>query len=198
MSNGTTPGRRKAVILTLIVGILIGIGGIAVTNSMVHWSSTNEFCSTACHSMQWVAEAYRRGPHAASRTGATAGCSDCHIPYHSTDPGPLQYVSMLLYKAKAGTRDAIAEARGVIDTKEKWEKAREAYSAEVKEWMAHNNSLTCRGCHDLARMGGAKAQPPIVEMHAGLVKAGGPINCLDCHANAGHVYETAAAPAKTQ
>ena len=79
---------------------------------------------------------------------------------------------MLFYKAKAGTRDAIGEMRGVIDTKEKWEKARGAYSEEVKAWMAQNGSLTCRGCHDLARMGGGKAQPAIVEMHAGLAKAG--------------------------
>ena len=94
---------------------------------------------------------------------------------------------MLFYKAKAGTRDAIAEIRGVIDTKEKWEKARGAYSEEVKAWMAQNGSLTCRGCHDLARMGGGKAQPAIVEMHAGLAKAG-PVNCLDCHQAVGHVY----------
>jgi nitrate/TMAO reductase-like tetraheme cytochrome c subunit len=54
--------------------------------------------------------------------------------------------------------------------------------------MAQNGSLTCRGCHDLGRMGGGKAQPAIVEMHAGLAKAG-PVNCLDCHMGVGHVYE---------
>ena len=201
MSNGTTPGRRKALVLTLIVGIVAGIASIAVTNAAVHWSGSNEFCSSACHSMQWAAEAYRRSPHYASHSGVTAGCGDCHIPYHSTDPGALQYVAMLAYKAKVGTRDAIAQARGVIDTKDKWEKARAGYSEEVKEWMAGNGSLTCRGCHDLEKMGGGKAQPAIAEMHAGLAKAGA-VNCLDCHASVGHVYETAAAgpasPAKTK
>ena len=188
---------RRAIIWALLAGILVGVVGIAATNAMVHWSGSNEFCSNACHSMQWVAEAYRRGPHYATQSGVAAGCSDCHIPYHSSEPGPLQYVGMLLYKAKAGTRDAIAEVRGVIDTREKWEKARGGYSEEVKAWMAQNGSLTCRGCHDLAHMGGGKAQPAIVEMHAGLAKAG-QVNCLDCHQAVGHVYDSPQKPAASR
>jgi len=185
---------RRAVTWAVIAGIVLGVIGIAATNAMVHWSGSNDFCSTACHSMQWVAEAYKRGPHHATPSGATAGCADCHIPYHSSEPGALQYVSMLWYKAKAGTRDAIGEMRGVIDTKAKWEKARPAYSEEVKAWMASNGSLTCRGCHDLTRMGGAKAQPALVEMHAGLAKAGA-VKCLDCHQAVGHVYDEPKSPA---
>ena len=109
MADESVRGRRRAVVWAVVVGILLGIIGIAATNAMVHWSGSNDFCSNACHSMQWVAEAYRRGPHHATRTGATAGCADCHIPYHSSEPGALQYVGMLFYKAKAGTRDAIGE-----------------------------------------------------------------------------------------
>ena len=190
MADDIDRPRRRGIWLAVIVGIMVGVGGIAVTNRMVHWSGSNDFCSTACHSMQWVAEAYKRGPHHATPSGVVAGCADCHIPYHSGEPGAFEYVSMLFYKAKAGTRDAFAEMRGVIDTKQKWEKARPAYSAEVKEWMASNGSLTCRGCHDLGRMGGAKAQPALIEMHAGLAKAG-PVKCLDCHEGVGHQYEEA-------
>ena len=188
---------RRALAIAVIAGLVLGVVGVAVTNAMVHWSGSNDFCSNACHSMQWVAEAYRRGPHHATPSGATAGCADCHIPHHSSEPNAFQYVSMLFYKAKVGTRDAIAEARGVINTREKWEAARGHYSEEVKAWMAETGSQTCRGCHDLARMGGGKAQPPIVEMHAGLAKAG-PVKCLDCHEGVGHVYETPAKPAASR
>lgn len=188
---------RSAIVWTLIAGIVLGVMAIAATNAMVHWSGSNDFCSNACHSMQWAAEAYRRGAHHVNPSGVTAGCADCHIPYHSTEPGAFEYVGMLFYKAKAGTRDAIAQVRGVIDTKEKWEKARNGYSEGVKAWMAGNGSLTCRGCHDLARMGGGKAQPAIVEMHAGLAKAG-PVNCVDCHQGAGHVYDVPPKPAASR
>lgn len=194
MTNGT-PRRRKALVLTLIVGILIGLAGIAATNAMVHWSSTNQFCSTACHSMQWVAEAYRRGPHYATPSGVTAGCSDCHIPYHAGDANAAQYVAMLTYKAKAGLRDAIAEVRGVIDTKEKWEKARDGYSEHVTARIADSGSLVCRGCHDVTRMGGENANERVVARHAKFANDD-KVNCVDCHDTAGHVYEEpAAAPA---
>ena len=183
--------KRRVIALAVVVGVVLGIVGLAATNSMVHWSGSNEFCSTACHSMQWVAEAYRRGPHYATPSGAAAGCSDCHSPHHSSEPSPFQYVGMLFYKAKAGTRDAIAEMRGVIDTQEKWEKARGAYSEEVSAWMAENDSLTCRGCHDLSRMGGEDAKPRIIKKHAKLLAEGGPIKCLECHMEVGHVYEVA-------
>jgi hypothetical protein len=43
-------------------------------------------------------------------------------------------------------------------------------------------------------MGGGKAQPPIVEMHAGLAKAGA-VKCLDCHQAVGHVYDEPKKPA---
>lgn len=194
MADEPSGTSRRWSVWAIAAGIVIGVAGLAATNAMVHWSGSNDFCSSACHSMQWAAEAYKRGPHYATRTGATAGCADCHIPHHSGEPGALQYVSMLFYKAKAGTRDAIAEMRGVIDTKAKWEKARDGYSAEVKAWMAQNGSLTCRGCHDLTRMGGGKSQAPLVEMHAGLAKAGS-VNCVDCHLGVGHVYEQPSKPA---
>jgi nitrate/TMAO reductase-like tetraheme cytochrome c subunit len=199
MANGT-PRRRTALVLTLVVGILIGIAGIAATNAMVHWSSSNDFCSNACHSMQWVAEAYRRSSHFSTPSGVTAGCADCHIPYHSGDANAAQYVVMLAYKAKAGLRDAIAQARGVIDTKEKWEKARDRYSEEVTAWMAGNGSLTCRGCHDMSRMGGETAQQRVVARHAKFANDE-TVNCVDCHDTVGHVYEAAQAggePAKAQ
>jgi cytochrome c-type protein NapC len=197
MADESGRTRRRAIAWALVAGIVLGIVGIAVTNAMVHWSGSNDFCSNACHSMQWAAEAYRRGPHHATPSGVVAGCADCHIPHHSSEPNAAQYVGMLFYKAKAGTRDAIAQFRGVIDTKEKWEKARNAYSDEVKAWMAGNGSLTCRGCHDLSRMGGSKAQAPLVEMHAGLAKQGA-VNCLDCHQAVGHVYEAPPKPAASR
>ena len=188
MADESLRHRRRAVAWAIVIGVVLGVIGVGATNSMVHWSGSNDFCSSACHSMQWVAEAYRRGPHYATHTGTTAGCSDCHIPYHSSEPGAFQYVGMLLFKAKSGTRDVIGELRGVIDTKEKWEQARGAYSEEVKSWMEQNGSLTCRGCHDLTRMGGDEASPMLVKKHARLAKAG-PVVCLDCHMDVGHKYD---------
>ena len=181
---------RKAIVWSVIIGIVVGVAGVGVTTEMVAATSSVGFCSTSCHSMQWVAEAYQRGPHHASRTGVTAGCGDCHIPYESQHSNLLQYVALLTYKAKAGIHDAITEARGTISTKEKWEKERPRLSASVKEFMASNNSLTCRGCHDLAKMD-AKKNAQVAEMHAGVLKMD-KIVCVECHEAVGHTYEAGA------
>jgi nitrate/TMAO reductase-like tetraheme cytochrome c subunit len=173
----------------LVIGAVAGVVAVAATNSMVHWSSSNEFCSTACHSMQWVAAAYQRGSHAKTRTGVTAGCSDCHIPYESQQANAFQYVALLAYKAKAGMRDAYHEARGTIGTEQKWQAERERLSAQVKDFMTSNSSLTCRGCHDPGRMANAD-KPAVAEMHAPLLQQS-PLVCIECHTDVGHDYEKA-------
>ena len=172
----------------LVVGAVAGVVGVAATTEMVHWSSTNEFCSRSCHSMQWVGKAYQRGPHAKTSVGVTAGCADCHIPYESQHANPWQYVQLMVHKAKSGIKDVYHEAKGTIDTEQKWLQERERLSTHVKTWMASNNSLTCRGCHDLSKMSNADT-PAVAEMHAPFVKADGVV-CIECHTNAGHVYES--------
>jgi nitrate/TMAO reductase-like tetraheme cytochrome c subunit len=188
----TTRSRWK-VLGVVLIGVLIGVVGVAATNSMVHATSTTEFCSTACHSMQWVAKAHERGPHGKTRTGVVAGCSDCHIPYEAGHADAFQYVALLTHKAKAGIHDVIAESRGIISTEAKWNAERERLSAGVKEFMANNNSLVCRSCHDVTKM----AKKETAEMHAPLAQMD-KVVCIECHANAGHVYEqAAAAPAQS-
>src|SRR5262245_37434683 len=184
-----TSGKRTWVgtLGILIVGALIGIAGLALTNEMVHATSNNEFCGTACHSMQWAYAAYQRGPHAKSHTGVTAGCGDCHIPYESQEASSLQYLQLLAHKAKAGAIDAYHQMLGTIDTEQKWQKERDHLSGNVKAWMTANNSLTCRGCHDLSKMANS-AKPAVAEMHAPLLKAESVV-CIECHTNAGHVYD---------
>lgn len=179
----------------LVVGAGVGVVGVGVTNEMVHWSGTNKFCGSACHSMTWVTQAYERGAHFKTASGVTAGCSDCHIPFHSGSPNPFQYVSMLMYKAKAGARDAYHEAIGTMNTEQKWEAERARLSKNVETWLVDTQFATCRGCHDLEKFGG-KANPMVVEMHAGVLKQE-KFNCLECHQGVGHVYmdKKAEAPA---
>ncbi|MCU0896672.1 MAG: NapC/NirT family cytochrome c [Burkholderiales bacterium] len=196
MSNGRS--RFWSVLGTLIVGAVIGVAGVALTTEMVHQTSTVEFCGSACHSMQWVRDAYKRGPHYSNSVGVRAGCADCHIPHESGHANPFQYVGLMMYKAKAGIRDVIAEASGKMSTKEQWEKLRPELSNNYKTWMKENGSLTCRGCHDLKAFGGKDNEMKAL-VHADVIKAEKP-DCLQCHEGVGHVYEEpkkAEAPAAT-
>ena len=69
-----------------------------------------------------------------------------------------------------------------------WQPTTLVQCISLAPWLTFPGCDEPGGCHDLTRMGGGKAQPAIVEMHAGLAKAG-PVNCLDCHMGVGHVYE---------
>jgi nitrate/TMAO reductase-like tetraheme cytochrome c subunit len=172
----TTPSARWSVLALVIVGLVIGAGAVIATHVIVVATGTNEFCSTACHSMQWVAREYRESGHYINRTGVQAGCHDCHIPH--------QYPQLLWYKAKAGIHDAIGEIRGVISTDEEFNKERARMAELVWAEYKENNSANCRTCHaftaDVMKKQKDFAQPMHQQFLAGAA------TCVDCHKGIAH------------
>ena len=154
------------------------LGAIAVigTQVMVAVTGTNEFCSTACHSMQWVAAEYRQSGHHLNRTGVAAGCHDCHIPH--------RYPELLWYKAKAGIHDAIGEMRGVISTEEKFNKERARMAEMVWAEYKENNSANCRTCHAFTADIVKKQKDFVQPMHQQVLA--GAATCIDCHKGIAH------------
>jgi nitrate/TMAO reductase-like tetraheme cytochrome c subunit len=172
----TTPSARWSVLALVIIGLLIGAGGVIATQVMVAATGTNEFCGGACHSMQWVANEYRQSGHFANRTGVSAGCHDCHIPH--------RYPALLLYKAKAGIKDAIGEMSGVISTEEKFKKERARMAKEVWAEFKENNSANCRTCHRFNKDIVAKQKDFVQPMHEQFLA--GAMTCIDCHKGIAH------------
>jgi nitrate/TMAO reductase-like tetraheme cytochrome c subunit len=172
----TSPSARWSVLALLVIGLLIGAGGVIATQVMVAVTGTNEFCSNACHSMQWVAQEYRQSGHHLNRTGVQAGCHDCHIPH--------QYPQLLWYKAKAGIKDAIGEMRGVIDTKEKFEKERARMAGIVWAEFKETGSANCRTCHAFSKETLAKQKDFVQPMHEQVLA--GAATCIDCHKGIAH------------
>jgi cytochrome c-type protein NapC len=105
-----------------------------------------------------------------------AACSDCHIPH--------SYPAKLLYKAKAGITDGIAEMRGVISTQEKFEARRWQMANHVWDEMKANNSANCRSCHTPEAMNAAKQSQDAVKQHKKF--AAGKATCIECHAGVAH------------
>jgi nitrate/TMAO reductase-like tetraheme cytochrome c subunit len=172
----STPSARWSVLTLVILGLLIGAGATIGTQVMVAATGTNEFCGGACHSMQWVAQEYKQSPHYANRTGVRAGCHDCHIPDH--------YPALLWYKAKAGIHDAIAEARGVISTEEKFKKERLRLAKSVWAEYKENNSANCQHCHAFSAEIVAKQKPFVQPMHQQFLAK--TATCIDCHKGIAH------------
>jgi nitrate/TMAO reductase-like tetraheme cytochrome c subunit len=137
--------------------------------------------------MTWVNAAYQRGPHYTNGVGVRATCGDCHIPYDAGHANAIEYVQLLLFKADRGARDFWGEARKTIATKEAWEQRRPELRNTFQTYLTQHNYITCRGCHSLQSFGGPRSQMKLV-IHQGMVKADS-YDCLQCHANIGHVYE---------
>ena len=172
----TTPSARWSVLALVVIGLLIGAGGVIATQVMVAATGSNDFCSNACHSMQWVAREYQASGHHLNRTGVQASCHDCHIPH--------RYPELLWYKAKAGIKDAIGEMRGVISTEDKFNKERARMAQAVWAEFKENNSANCRVCHTFTAETIAKQKDFVQPMHQTFLA--NQATCIDCHKGIAH------------
>jgi nitrate/TMAO reductase-like tetraheme cytochrome c subunit len=187
-----SPSARWSVFALLLVGLIIGFVATAGTQVAMAVTGSNEFCGTACHShTQFVYPEYKASVHGKNRTGVQAGCSDCHVPH--------TYPTKLIYKAQAGIRDAIAEARGTISTQAKFDAKRWELANHVWDEMKANNSANCRTCHTPEAMDAAKQNEDAVKQHKKFTS--GKATCIECHTGVAHQEpaepEEPKAPVKT-
>ncbi|HEX3099260.1 MAG TPA: NapC/NirT family cytochrome c [Usitatibacter sp.] len=172
------PSRARAfiafgsiVLLFVIVGVVLVIGGAAG----LAWTETLSFC-TGCHEMRDNVYAEYKGTiHDQNRAGVRAICSDCHVPREPV---------ALIKRKMAATFELVGHFRGVIDTKEKFEKERTELAHHVWKRMKETDSLECRNCHDAAHMDPALQSAGAQAKHA-LMKTQGK-TCIDCHYGIAH------------
>jgi nitrate/TMAO reductase-like tetraheme cytochrome c subunit len=165
------------VIGLLVAGAVVGAAAIIVSTFVNHFTATEAFCSTSCHTMVLQAQnpAYGNSPHRANAFGVFAGCSDCHIPSNNW------FIETYTH-ATSGMRDLFATLFGNVDDPVAWAKRRVELRQEVLADMRSQNSITCRKCHDPAAI-----QPPSEagrQSHALLLA--GQATCVDCHLNTFH------------
>ena len=103
-------------------------------------------------------------------------CVDCHVPHN--------YPAKLIYKAKAGIKDVLAEMRGTISTQEKFDAERWRLASHVWDEMRANNSANCRTCHDPSAWDAAKQSEAARASHKTFIA--GQATCIDCHVGTAH------------
>jgi nitrate/TMAO reductase-like tetraheme cytochrome c subunit len=168
-----------------LLGIPIGafamfvIGMVAVigTQVMIHETGSEEFCSSACHSMKaFTTPEWKDSPHYSNPSGVRATCSDCHIPHH--------YPEILFFKAEAGIRDAYHEIKGTIGTRDKYEEHREEMAERVWAWLQETDSATCRTCHkdEYFALGQQDDRAARAHLSADEERK----TCIDCHQGIAH------------
>jgi len=160
---------------TLIVGIILGVIGVATFNVTMDATNTTAFC-ISCHELEQHAFAeLKESPHWKNRAGVKVGCPDCHVPKAFLPKLERKLISM---------REVWGHWTGKIDTPAKYE-AHRLEMAQV-EWarLKANGARECLNCHNPEGMSN-KDKAFVKDMHLGIVKAAQQI-CTDCHKGVAH------------
>jgi nitrate/TMAO reductase-like tetraheme cytochrome c subunit len=174
---------RWSLVGLLLLAAVIGAGGMLVSLAVNHYTSTDAFCSTSCHSMVLQAEdpVFQKSAHRTNSAGVRPTCAQCHIPTTNWFVETWVHVS-------SGVRDVISEMTHNFNDPKVWEAHRVELEKESLAKFRARDSNTCRSCHDASAIK-PKSQAG-QESHAAL-GAGG-VTCVDCHANLVHSPATAA------
>ena len=162
-------GLAAALVLFAAGALAMGLlgAGMEMTNK-------TEFC-TSCHTMQQNLVELKEKPHWSNKSGAHAGCADCHVPKAF---GPKLYAKIMAAK------DVYHELAGTISTPEKYEAHRLDMAKAVWAKMKASDSRECKGCHAFEHMKTADQDKIARRKHENAVSRGQ--TCIDCHKGVAH------------
>jgi nitrate/TMAO reductase-like tetraheme cytochrome c subunit len=162
----------RHVLFALILGGLAGMSFILALIEFDHLASTEAFC-TSCHSMEIVAEPYRKSSHYLPASGVRAECGDCHVS---------EGVFAATWDHFVGGKDLLNQLFGadyddpVINM---LHLPKGAFTA--REWFMKTDSATCKRCHLKQAIFGTR--PDTVTIHT---EEAQDKTCIECHYNLVH------------
>lgn len=172
-----SPSSRWSVLVLMIIGAAVGTLISVSFQAVMTITDSDKFCGTFCHSHEkFVNPEHMTSNHYTNRTSVRARCVDCHVPH--------TFPAKLIFKIRAGTRNVIAEARGVISTQEKFDKERWRLANIVWDQMRANNSANCRFCHNNPMLDSTKQTELALKQHKRFTT--GKSTCIECHSAMEH------------
>ncbi len=164
---------KKKKLLTAIVlagaGFAFAIPFFLMTNNLMLYTSTPEFCSS-CHEHLETLQTWKESSHYKNSHGVVVTCKDCHLPSFEDS------VSFYLAKAYHGTKDITLHYIGP-------EYDREAIKKHVRDGMQNS---TCLRCHknllSLQHRGSKLAHTACFWPKPGNKQK----RCMECHENLVH------------
>ncbi|MEW7977667.1 MAG: NapC/NirT family cytochrome c [Candidatus Sedimenticola endophacoides] len=162
----------RNVVIALVLGGFSGVGLVLFLIEFDHLTSTEAFC-TSCHSMELVAEPYRKSSHYLPDSGVRAHCGHCHV-----SEGVI-----------AATLDHIVGAGDLFNQLFGADYDDPAVNAlhlpemafRARAWFRETDSATCRRCHDQGAIMGER--PDTWQIHQEDARGK---TCIDCHQNLVH------------
>ena len=186
-------------------GLLLGLVAAFAGHKTVSYTSTDAFCSQACHSHPHATAFWVQSAHYSNRHGVVVHCTDCHLP-----PGGVRY---LTEKARLGGHDAYSQLFRDV-SKIDWARERKLDRAVTFTYDAG-----CIHCHsNLFSEGLSKIEGTLpsgdqqtdaqqvremrivarrMEAHLYYQRNREKLHCVNCHLFAGHLMEKKMAPGAT-
>ena len=159
-------------LLMIVVGVVLANGASFV----LHATSSNEFCSNACHyQREFAAVELAASVHGSNAAGVRAGCPDCHVP--------KPFIPLIIRKVEAVT-ELWGHLTGVIATREKYDAHRLVMAEKVWATMKATDSRECRTCHDFKAMKFEDQERVAARRHQKAMEKGQ--TCIDCHKGVAH------------
>jgi cytochrome c-type protein NapC len=172
----------------LLAAAVVGAVGIVASTFANHYTSTEAFCSTSCHTMTLQAgdPVFQKSAHRSNKQGVVPSCADCHIPTSNWIIETYTHVT-------SGMRDIFVELTHDFSDPKTWEARRVGLEEETLATIRGWDSSTCRSCHDAAAIKPASEDGRSAHE---VLRQGG-VTCVDCHINIVHSPATkpGAAPA---
>lgn len=165
----------KKLIVTVILGMVIGAAALAAFDGVMHATSTDDFCGSSCHEMSIPRVSWEESAHFQNSHGVSVGCADCHIPQ--------EFGPKMLRKLEA-SREVWGHWTGIIDSPEKYAAHRPAMRERELDRLRANDSRECRNCHQVEQMDFEAQDRAVRRYHRAMDQRGK--TCVDCHGEIAH------------
>ena len=165
----------RAGVVTLIVGVALGVAAVASFEGVMHATSTEDFCGSSCHEMEAPLQSLQQTAHYSNSHGIGVTCADCHIP--------REFGPKMLRKIEA-SREVWGHVTGLIDTPKKYAAHRPAMRERELNRLRASDSRECRNCHRLDRMDFAAQDRAVRRYHRAMKSRDK--TCVDCHEGIAH------------
>lgn len=169
--------KSTTILITAVLASIVGAAFVFIVLSGNHYTSTESFCGTSCHSMKaYIAESsnYKNSSHRKNTAGIQASCKDCHLP--------RELVAETVAHITSGTKDMYSSIVNDFSNPDVWKNKRVVLAENVRNEMMHNDSKNCRYCHDTSTMNSDRER---INRRHELAETNG-VSCIGCHYNLVH------------
>lgn len=164
---------KNNILLTIFVGIFIGLLSSLVLYEALHRTSNDKFC-IVCHEMKPMVAAYHEDVHGGNgKVGIKVSCVACHLPNDNV-------IAYIATKARNGAVEGAIHFFGNPDNID-WQANRANRQHFVRD-------EACAGCHTNYKTNEAISEKgrKMHEHYASLQGTAKEISCASCHVEVGH------------